>query len=349
MSGYIYVIRNTINDKVYVGQTHDCINRWWHHKNESKKLRTKMLIHYAMHDLGFDNFYYQVLESNIDDKDLNDREKYWIKKLDCIHPNGYNSCVGGAGTGEGVESTSASLTQEQLDKLTDDLMYSGMSCRKLAQKYGCCEWTVNAVNNGTAYKRPNLKYPLKKSNRYDREKIKQIKYALKYELDKSLNDIAKEFGVDMSQVSEMNQGRIHAFEGETYPLRSGKNKNVLKKETVERVIDDLLHSELSKTEIARKYNMSKSSITAINNGISFYHNDLVYPLRPHSNNDLSRVKKLTIPEVEEVERLLRTSNVSMRRIAEMFGCTLTTVQHINTGSIVAYRNPDYTYPARFHR
>ena len=69
-------------------------------------------------------------------------------------------------------------------------MYSGLSNAKLAKKYGCGEWTVWAVNNGQAYYDARLKYPLKKSNRYDKEKINQVKYALKYELDKSILDIA---------------------------------------------------------------------------------------------------------------------------------------------------------------
>ena len=53
----IYVIRNKINDKVYVGQSNDLVMRWYHHISETKLMTDKMPIHEAMREFGIDCFY----------------------------------------------------------------------------------------------------------------------------------------------------------------------------------------------------------------------------------------------------------------------------------------------------
>jgi group I intron endonuclease len=240
----IYIIRNVINGKVYIGQTYNVDERWSRHVYDTKNHTTNMPLHEDMRIYGIDNFNYTVIEQ-CSDEVANEREQFWINYFNATGDNGYNVCIGGAGVGTGVNHPKARLNQEQLDLLVNDLKYSGLSNAKLAKKYNCSETTVQFINNGQAYYNPNLTYPLKKSNRYDKEKIKQIKYALKYELDKSINDIAKEFNVHVSQVHDMNQGKIHAFSNETYPLRSGLNKGIMSKENVNLVINSTIKYNLT--------------------------------------------------------------------------------------------------------
>ena len=45
------------------------------------------------------------------------------------------------------------------------------------------------------------------------------------------------------------------------------------------IIDDLLNTNLTQKEIALKYNVGRTTITAINNGQNFKDNNLNYPLR----------------------------------------------------------------------
>ena len=349
MSKCIYIIRNKVNNMAYVGQTKDMKGRWWGHLSSARTGFNEMPLYDAMREIGIDKFYYQILEDDVKDELSDDREQYWIKQMNTLHPHGYNICVGGKGVGFGVDNPVADLNQYQLNKLVEDLMYSGLSNEKLADKHGCGCWTVWAVNNGKAYYNPNLKYPLKKSNRYTKEKIKQVKYALKYELDKSIADISREFKMDMSQVNDINQGKIYNFSNEVYPLRAGKHKNVLSVDTVDSIVYDLLNTTMQQKEIARKYNVSANCISGINKGISYFNPNLNYPLRNNYQSNACHIKTLTLQEVSEVEDLLQHSNLSMRKIAEEYECTLTVIQNINNGSILKYKNPNKKYPLRDKR
>lgn len=99
--GLIYIIKNSCNDKVYIGQTTTTMeNRFKRHINSAKNnFEPSMILYNAMRKYGFDNFYIDLLEDNIDDAYLNDRERYWIHEYNSIRPNGYNIRDGGEDCG----------------------------------------------------------------------------------------------------------------------------------------------------------------------------------------------------------------------------------------------------------
>lgn len=93
MKGSIYIIKNTINDKVYIGQTTQTINiRFANHKMASR-IGEDTKFYRAMRKYGEENFYPELLEK-VEVENLNDRERYWIKYYDSYY-NGYNSTLGG--------------------------------------------------------------------------------------------------------------------------------------------------------------------------------------------------------------------------------------------------------------
>lgn len=98
--GYIYKITNEINKKIYIGQSKNPIKyRWQHHQWKAKhpeKQETDYPLYRSMRKYGLENFSIALIEE-IEDSLLNEREKHWIMKFDCIAPKGYNCCEGGAG------------------------------------------------------------------------------------------------------------------------------------------------------------------------------------------------------------------------------------------------------------
>lgn len=97
--GKIYIIENTVNDKVYIGQTITSLDtRWKNHlsnaRNEKHPDNTHMIIYNAMRKHGIENFSIRILEENIPQEKLNERETYWITKYNSIRPNGYNILLG---------------------------------------------------------------------------------------------------------------------------------------------------------------------------------------------------------------------------------------------------------------
>ena len=79
--GEIYKITNTINDKIYVGQTtRTAAIRWKEHQKNIQALKHRLPLYKALDKYGVDNFVIEVLEI-CEDSQLNEKEVYWIKNL----------------------------------------------------------------------------------------------------------------------------------------------------------------------------------------------------------------------------------------------------------------------------
>lgn len=104
----IYKITNYLNGKIYIGETKDYKRRMKEYKCKSVRLdkHSKYGIMMAINKYGIDNFAFEILERVEDPRDLDDRERYWIKTLGSRDPNiGYNSKIGGGSCGEMTDAT----------------------------------------------------------------------------------------------------------------------------------------------------------------------------------------------------------------------------------------------------
>lgn len=94
--GIIYKITNTLNNKIYVGQTtRNIAERWREHRSKSAPSDGTYL-HNAIAKYGEDNFIIEEID-NCPDALLNDKEREWIAILDTMYPHGYNLTIGGEG------------------------------------------------------------------------------------------------------------------------------------------------------------------------------------------------------------------------------------------------------------
>lgn len=97
MTGYIYKIVNSINDKVYIGQTRKTLEqRFLTHLNEAK-CGTDRPLYRAIRKYGADKFSIHLVEE-CDVEMLNQREIYWIEEFHG-YSEGYNAALGGLGVG----------------------------------------------------------------------------------------------------------------------------------------------------------------------------------------------------------------------------------------------------------
>lgn len=92
----IYKITNTLNGKLYIGQTKLTVEKRLevHRKNAQK--RTNRHLYDAMNHYGVENFHIEHLEITTV-KDADEREIFWIAKLGTRSPIGYNMTKGGGG------------------------------------------------------------------------------------------------------------------------------------------------------------------------------------------------------------------------------------------------------------
>ena len=104
------MIRNKINNKIYIGQSSDIYNRWVKHKNflNNNKHHNRHL-QAAWNKYGEDSFEFSIVELCTYDK-LDTLEEYWIKHYSS-YKNGYNLDFGGNGI-RGYKHT-----KEELEKM----------------------------------------------------------------------------------------------------------------------------------------------------------------------------------------------------------------------------------------
>lgn len=93
--GRIYIIRNTINNKVYVGQTIVSIKLRFQNHLSAARNNKDYVIGKAIRKYGEDKFYVELLEECLKEE-LNEREKYWISFFKSTNNKyGYNLSIGG--------------------------------------------------------------------------------------------------------------------------------------------------------------------------------------------------------------------------------------------------------------
>lgn len=115
----IYRITHVDSGKSYVGQSMRIHARWEQHKRG--KGRSSALSE-AISRYGADAFCFEVLEY-CGREELNARERYWVRLLNTIHPNGYNLTSGGGQATEVSDRTRNRIreaTSAHLRELNND-------------------------------------------------------------------------------------------------------------------------------------------------------------------------------------------------------------------------------------
>ena len=97
-TGSIYIIRNTVNDKVYIGQTTMSVHERFmtHMKPSTLKQKRNYKLYNAVLKYGRSAFYVETLEENVPLNLINEREIYYISQFNS-YECGYNSTKGGDG------------------------------------------------------------------------------------------------------------------------------------------------------------------------------------------------------------------------------------------------------------
>ena len=285
----IYLIKNDINNMVYIGQAKNALQRYQSHCKPSAAYRDNEPIAYAIQKYGKEHFQLEILENQIEN--YNERERYWISYYNCKLPNGYNTLDGGEEPPYMPGSThpESKLSNEQIEALTNDLLYSNLKYTELAKKYGFESRTsINEFNKGLTYVR-NISYPIRKENpigKLTNDNIQEIISILKYTY-RSYESIGQQYGVEARTIAKINKGIFHKQESEIYPIRESKLGSISPKLTYEEVSDIiglLLDTNLSLREIARQFNCDYKDILNIKNGTTklYRRHGLTYPLRANN-------------------------------------------------------------------
>lgn len=265
----IYIITNTTNNHVYIGQTtRRFVERWKEHIKCSFSPSNEdywFPLHAAMRKYGVDCFDFSVLEQCAV-TDLDARERYWIRYYDATNHDNYNCLPGG--------QSYRSDDDEKWLAIINDIINTQDSLVCIAQRHHVSDETVSAMNRGVRHAFPQFTYPLRKKYSISgiSEIIKQI-----INTNKSFQVIATETGTSLSKIKHINKGdgNYHVT-GYKYPLRV---ISTMSEETWQNIITDLQTTDLDFYAIAAKYGLSYDTIRKINNGQRHYHEGIEYPVR----------------------------------------------------------------------
>lgn len=93
----IYIIKNKVNNKIYIGQSIDIEKRFKQHKKKAFSKKDKEYNKYlyrAFRKYGLDNFSFEILELCLPEE-LRDKENYYIRKFNSNNRKiGYNETSG---------------------------------------------------------------------------------------------------------------------------------------------------------------------------------------------------------------------------------------------------------------
>lgn len=294
MSGIYRIIFD--NQKSYIGLTNDLRRRMIEHLGKDMREHPELLISKALKKHKIQDI--ELLEQ-IDANDrqkLKEREQYWIAYYDTYKNSkkGYNMTAGGDGAIEGIYNISASLNQQQLDKVVDLLLNSQLTYEEIIDELDItiARSTLHNINFGIHYKNPELNYPLrserikkigvenKTSKFYQNESLLNEIINLLKNSTMTLPEISQVYGISTSVLTLINTGKKYHQKDMEYPLRKkGHSQTRFFSQDEMNYIKQSLQSGQTMQDIASSLQCDRKVISDINCGRRQPQSNWNYPLK----------------------------------------------------------------------
>lgn len=306
---YVYIIKNTINDKVYIGQTYKNLNkRFKEHKRVAKggKIKYKSsfsAIHSAINLHKENNFYIELLEKFETKDKMNDGEIFYIEKYESFGKMGYNMNKGGLGISDktikkmseariGENNASSKLTNIQVLEIIDKYISEEITQQTLANQYGVDITAISLILNRKNWR--HLKLSKSKENKLKKilsnspRKAYKLKKSQVIEMinlfineGKSYQELSEKYSITKEAVGKIFNRKtwkqIKLSKNKEYLLKECVRKNLHKplvnlKVTRDQIIEIRLkfkNGEFSKKELMKKYKVNYKVIDHIVNYITY--------------------------------------------------------------------------------
>ena len=261
----IYIIRNKINNKMYVGQSVNIKARWSQHLdalNKNKHCNTHL--QNSWNKYGKVNFEF-IIQEECDECNLNKKEKYWIKHNETHDSKyGYNKTYGGEGgipTDEVRKKMSINRTGEK------NAMFGKRHSIKTKMKIGKSSKLRIGEKNGFYNKRHTDEQKIKWSK--IRKGVKPSEESRKKMSESHKGEKAYWYGKNITEhmkkrISETHKGKKLSEEHKRKISESNKNKKMLSEKQVNEILERLKNGETC-SSLSKKLSISYSVINRIKN------------------------------------------------------------------------------------
>jgi hypothetical protein len=222
--GYIYKIENTVNGKVYVGQSKQPDRRWNDHKrimNTTNERERRKPLYVDMREYGVDRFSFSLLEKCKDDK-MDEREVFWIERLNSQdESHGYNIYGGGRGGGTFVTH---SISQYDLD---GNFIKSYQNQCEASRETGIDGASIGKACNGKLITCGGFQWRYSDDDPPEPYRRVRGKAVLQYDLDgnflkrfENIKQAGAEYNIRPYTISECCQGLFYSVGGYVWKLES---------------------------------------------------------------------------------------------------------------------------------
>ena len=272
---HVYLIKNNLNQKVYVGKTSgNYKNRWHKHIKiaEGKGSYARYIkypIHLAITKYGPDNFSFSVLQSFDTEDDAYSAEIDYIKKFDSIK-TGYNIALGGRSGGSGDESSVAIFSKSEIQDIFQEFV-AGLRGAEIARKHNCTKTTIYDIIDRITYCSVKIDDGII-------SKVGAIRLLQKKTPTNQLNkqNITDDYldGMSYRELAEKYNSSTFTIQKIITSLVSqsviDKNKmQPIKKDFGDQIVQDYLLTELTAQQVGEKYGVSKYVVYDILRGKTF--------------------------------------------------------------------------------
>ena len=256
----IYLIRNKIDNKVYIGQSVDLKRRIQTHKCKLKNNKHRNIyLQNSFNKYGGKNFEFIIIEECLG-KELDKKEQYWIKKFDSMNrEKGFNRESGG--------NLGRVFSIERKEKLKGkgNPMYGKHHTKEFIQK-------ITEINRGS-------------SDKLNVKNVSDIKKRLLN--NESQIDLAKEFNVTLSTINKICKCKNWQW------VESELNDKLInltdkKKKERNKQIFSLWEQEKGIVEIAKILNCNPATVT-----------NVLEKEKEKKKNELEKMKKSVINILEK--------------------------------------------------
>ena len=347
MLGLIYMYKNKLNGMAYVGQT-ICS---FEHRLSAHLASTDMACSYidrALHKYGKENFEFIVLENNIPNDLLDEKEIYYIKKYDTFN-NGYNLTLGGQGA--------LKYDDAIVDSIDDYLITTNIPMYRIAEMVGVSYDFVVGVNSGESRFRANIDYPIRKdvcTKKFGEDDLQAVLHLLK-NTEYSMTKIADITNTNFNFVCDINRGKRKSIRSENikFPVRERKSTKVnMTLELAMTIVDALKNSDKCVDRIGNDLGVPGYTVGCVNRGKHTICDKLneTFPIRktPHRNKEsaMNLLRKLSDSDLYEIIDSLINSSTSLEELANRYGVSRASIARINEGKTFKNITSKYKLPIR---